>query len=59
MIGLLIGFALFITFLFIFTLKTRTLSCTKIHQGYLHLQGADDSFLATLPPLPETLAPGP
>jgi hypothetical protein len=59
LVALLIGFALFIIFLFLFTLKTRTLACTRIHEGYLYLAGAHESFLATLPPLPQTLNPGP
>jgi len=53
MIGLLTGFAIFILFLFAFTLKTRTLTCIKIEQSYLHLAGVHPGFLKPLPPLPD------
>ncbi|MCL2648963.1 MAG: hypothetical protein FWD61_18515 [Phycisphaerales bacterium] len=52
MAGLIAGFALVILFLFFFTLRTRTLSCTKIEDSYLHLTGVHPNFLKTLPPLP-------
>ncbi|MCL2640503.1 MAG: hypothetical protein FWD53_06645 [Phycisphaerales bacterium] len=52
MIGLLTGFAITTLFLFIFTLKTRTLGCVKIEQSYLYLAGAHPDFLKTLPMLP-------
>jgi hypothetical protein len=49
---LIVGFAFFIAFLFLFTLRTRTLKCTCIEQGYLYLEGVDQQFLAQLPQLP-------
>ena len=49
---LMLGFALFIGFLFLFTLKSRILRCRRIEQGYLYLEGAPDAFLDRLPPLP-------
>jgi hypothetical protein len=51
---LLVGFAIFIGFLFLFTLRTRTLKCQRIEQGYLYLEGVDGNFLAKLPELPRT-----
>lgn len=46
------GFACTILFLFWFALRTRTLSCDRIEDGYLYLYGASAQFLATLPELP-------
>lgn len=48
------GFALFIVLSFLFTLGTRTLACTRIENDYLYLEGACESFLDSLPPLPPT-----
>lgn len=47
------GFAGVILFLFWFALCTRTLSCERIADGYLYLQGAAPAFLAALPELPQ------
>jgi hypothetical protein len=44
-----VSFALVIIFLFFFTLRSYTLSCSRIQEGYLYLEGADDAFLDTLP----------
>jgi hypothetical protein len=55
LVALLVGFALFTIFLFLYTLKTRTLACTRIDAGYLYLQGAHEFFLAPLPSLPPSL----
>lgn len=54
--GMLAGFALLIIFLFVYTLRTRTLACTRIDSGYLYLEGANHHFLSSLPPLPPELA---
>jgi hypothetical protein len=51
---LLLGFAIFIGFLFLFTLRTRTLKCVRIEQGYLYLEGVSEKFLVQLPELPRT-----
>ena len=49
-IGLTIaGFALLIFSLFFLALRSRTLSCRKIHEGYVYLDGASPEFLALLP----------
>ncbi len=45
------GFAVMIAFLFIFTLGTQTLRCTKLEQDYLYLEGASENLLTLLPPL--------
>jgi hypothetical protein len=50
--ALMVGFALFIGFVFLFTLKTRTVNCRRIENGYIYLEGADEAFLTRLPPLP-------
>jgi hypothetical protein len=50
---LLVGFAIFIGFLFLFTLRTRTVKCCRIEQGYLYLEGVHEAFLERLPDLPE------
>jgi hypothetical protein len=42
------GFALVICFLFYFTLRSRTLTCRKIEEGYLYLEGASEQFLIQL-----------
>jgi hypothetical protein len=47
-----VGFACVIVSLFFFTLRSHTLSCSRIREGYLYLEGADDAFLDTLPQLP-------
>ncbi len=46
------GFAGMIVALFYFTLKTRTLTCSRIQEGYLYLEGAGEGFLGRLPELP-------
>jgi hypothetical protein len=46
------GFALVIVSMFYFTLRSRTLSCRQIQEGYLYLEGAADAFLDGLPELP-------
>jgi hypothetical protein len=52
-IGLTIaGFALVIISMFFFTLRSRTLTCRRIQEGYLYLEGAADAFLDTLSDLP-------
>jgi hypothetical protein len=43
--GLVAGFALFIGFLFLFTLRTRTLKCVRIEHGYVYLEGVSEMFL--------------
>jgi hypothetical protein len=48
------GFALVIVSLFFFALRSRTLSCSRIQEGYLYLQGAADAFLGTLPQVHQT-----
>jgi hypothetical protein len=45
------GFALVIVSMFFFTLRSRTLSCRQIQEGYLYLEGASDAFLEGLPDL--------
>jgi hypothetical protein len=47
------GFALAIVALFFFTLRSQTLTCSRIQEGYLYLQGAADAFLDSLPELPK------
>jgi hypothetical protein len=48
-IGLtIVGFALLICFLFYFTLRSRTMTCRKIEEGYLYLEGASPHFLLHL-----------
>jgi hypothetical protein len=49
---LLVGFALFIGFMFLFTLRTRTLTCQRIENGYLYLEGVGEEFLEGIEPLP-------
>ena len=51
-----VGFAGMILSLFFFTLRTRTLSCNRIQDGYLYLEGAAPAFLQHLPPLPSPTA---
>jgi hypothetical protein len=46
------GFAVVIVSMFFFTLRSRTLSCRRIQEGYLYLEDAADSFLDCLPELP-------
>jgi hypothetical protein len=41
---LLAGFGGMILFLFVFTLRTRLMSCHRIEHGYLYLQGAGEAF---------------
>jgi hypothetical protein len=53
--GLLAGFGMMILFLFVFTLRTRTMSCRRIAGGLLFLAGAGEEFLKGLPPLPQEL----
>jgi hypothetical protein len=48
---LIAGFAAMILFLFVFALRTRTLSCVRIEGGYLYLEGACESFLAGISPI--------
>ena len=48
------GFAAMIVSLFYFTFRTRTLSCSRIQEGYLYLEGAAEEFLAKLPELPHS-----
>ena len=50
------GFAGTILFLFWFALRTRTLSCDRIEDGYLYLAGASSEFLAGLPEPPKPSA---
>jgi len=53
------GFALLICFLFYFTLRSRTLTCRKIVEGYLYLDGASERFLVHLgsaPAIDDSLA---
>ena len=51
-IDLMIGaFAAGIVALFYFTLCSRTLSCRRIEEGYLYLEGAGTEFLRSLPRL--------
>ena len=45
------GFAGMIVSLFFFTLRSRTLSCRLIQEGYLYLEGAGVDFLRSLPRL--------
>ncbi len=52
---MLVGFALMILFMFVFTLQTRTMSCTRIEGGYLYLKGAGERFLSELREIPEEL----
>lgn len=53
-IGLTIaGFAIVIAAMFYFTLRSRTLSCSRIQEDYLYLHGAAESLLDSLPPLPQ------
>jgi len=49
------GFTGIIISLFFFTLQSRTLSCRRIEEGYLYLDGAGDEFLRHLP----TMRPAP
>ena len=53
------GFALLIVSLFYFTLRSRTLTCEKIQEGYLYLDGASPTFLAHLAPAGEPTSPTP
>ena len=46
------GFAAVIGSMFFFTLRSRTLSCRRIQEGYLYLEGAAEAFLEGLPELP-------
>jgi hypothetical protein len=45
------GFGAVIVALFYFTLRSRTLSCRLIQEGYLYLEGAAPEFLRSLPRL--------
>ena len=45
---ILLGFAGVICSLFFFTLRSRTLTCSRIQEGYLYLEGAGEQFLAGL-----------
>ncbi len=52
-IGLtLAGFAVVTAALFYFTLRSRTLTCRRIQEGYVYLEGAAGAFLEGLPELP-------
>lgn len=42
---LMAGFACAIVSLFLFTLRTRTVTCERIEEGYLFLRGAGEGFL--------------
>ena len=48
------GFALVIVSMFFFTLRSHTLTCRRIQEGYLYLDDAADAFLDTLSDLPRT-----
>jgi hypothetical protein len=48
-----VGFACAILALFFFTLRSHTLSCSRIHEGYLYLDGAHEAFLNSLPTVPQ------
>jgi hypothetical protein len=48
----LVGFAVVIVSLFVIALRSRTLTCSRIQEGYLYLEGAAESFLNSLPELP-------
>ena len=50
--GLLAGFAMMILFMFVFAMRTRTMSCRRIEGGFLYLAGAGNAFLEGLPPMP-------
>ncbi len=52
---MLVGFAMMILFMFVFALRTRTMSCVRIEGGYLHLEGAGERFLSGLREIPEEL----
>ncbi len=54
---MLTSFAALILSLFFFTLRTRTLTCSRIEAGYLYLDGAAPSFLDALPQLPHKTPP--
>ena len=47
------GFGALICSLFFLSLRSRTLSCTRIEEGYLYLKGASPAFLETLSVLPQ------
>jgi hypothetical protein len=46
------GFAAVIVAMFFFTLRSQTLSCRRIQEGYLYLEGAGEAFLDGLPAVP-------
>ena len=46
------GFATVIVSMFFFTLRSRTLACRRIQEGYLYMEGAAEAFLESLPELP-------
>jgi hypothetical protein len=46
------GFAVVIVALFYFALRSRTLSCARIQDGYLYMNGAAAAFLEGLAELP-------
>jgi hypothetical protein len=48
---ILTGFAGTIASLFFMTLQSRTLTCSRIQEGYLYLEGASPAFLAELKPV--------
>jgi hypothetical protein len=46
------GFAVVIIAMFFFTLRSHTLICRRIQEGYLYLEGAADAFLDGLTDVP-------
>jgi hypothetical protein len=52
------GFVVVIVSLFYFTLRSSTLSCRRIQEGYLYLEGAAEAFLDGLPELPHQSTEG-
>jgi hypothetical protein len=51
------GFAVVIASLFFLSLRSRTLTCQRIQEGYLYLDGAGEEFIKSLPPLPGKSSP--
>jgi hypothetical protein len=49
---MLAGFVVVIVAGFYFTLRSRTLTCRRIQEGYIYLEDAADGFLDALPQLP-------
>jgi hypothetical protein len=45
---LMAGFGGMILFLFVFALRTRMMSCRRIEEGYLYLEGAGEGFVRLL-----------